>query len=352
MTAAETREVVAALLGDDLSTEERAAVLTAWSERGETGEELAAVTRELLARAAPAPRVAPSLDVCGTGGSGKARFNVSTTVAFVLAAAGVPVAKHGNRGSTRPNGSVDLLEALGIPVDLGPKALETLHQETGLCFLFARAFHPCVAAIAGARKLARGRTIFNLAGPLANPCRPRRQMVGFVDTKVGMVIVEALGRLGSERAIVLRGEPGIDEISVTGATELWDVRPNATTRRVASWGGAGERPGTDLCDAGAREHAAAVPVTAGAQEPAGAMPVGDAEHNARAFADLLQGRITGTLLDMVCVNAGAALDCWFDRPVLATNDSVQHAREVIGSGRAWKTFVAHRDLAARLSAAR
>jgi anthranilate phosphoribosyltransferase len=333
MGEGEVAELMGTLVEGGYAPEQAADLLCAWSERGETGAELAAVVRFLLARALPLAELAPSIDLCGTGGSGLTRYNVSTTAAFVLCAAGVPVAKHGNKGSGRPNGSFDLLEALRVPYLLPLPRLAELHRRSGVCFLFARSMHPVVGALAGARKLARARvarTVFNLAGPLANPCRPLKQIIGVTDLRTAHVVADALGRLDAgragARAVVVCGHPGIDEVSITGPTNLWNVQDghvhHAIIERV-------HQPGLTHDQ----------------------LPGGDAHENARLFERLLQGEEQGALLDLVCTNAGVALDCWHARPILSDGPGFAQARALIADGSAWAAFARHRELATEFSAA-
>ena len=326
MTQEQTQVVLHHLMDGSMTPEHGAEVLIAWSERGETGAELAAVVEGLLAKAVHIP-IPGGMDLCGTGGSGLGRYNVSTTTAFVLAAAGIPVVKHGNKGSKAPNGSFDLLEALGVPFQLPVHQLVKLQAETGVCFLFARAVHPAVAAVAPARKLAGARvkrTIFNLAGPLANPCRPKRQLIGVTDERTAHVVADAIKRLGSERALVVRGHPGIDEVSITGPTHVWDVQGghihHSIIERIHQHG---------------LDHAH--------------LPCGDAVHNAAIFHRMLSGDERGPLLDMVCANAGAALDCWHDRKVLSDSVGFDQAKELIASGKAKQAFTRHLTLAKQLA---
>ena len=326
MTPEQTQVVLHHLMDGSVTPEHGAEILIAWSERGETGRELATVVDVLLSKAVHVP-IPGGMDLCGTGGSGLGRFNVSTTTAFILAAAGIPVVKHGNKGSKTPNGSFDLLEALGVPFQLPVAQLVKLQAETGVCFLFARAVHPAVAAVAPARKLAAGRvrrTIFNLAGPLANPCRPRKQLIGVTDERTAHVIVEAVKLLGAERTLIVRGHPGIDEVSITGATHVWDVQGSHVHHVII------ERIHQHGLD-----HAH--------------LPGGDASANAAIFHRLLSGEERGPLLDMVCANAGAALDCWFGRKILSDSVGFDQAKELIANGQAKTAFVRHQSLAKLLA---
>lgn len=323
LTETESLALLDLLMTGSLPAVDGAALLVELSERGETGAEVAAFAKGLLARAAPIPLQRPSLDVCGTGGSGLTRFNVSTTVAFVLAAAGVPVAKHGNRGSLKPNGSFDLLDHLGVCYALPPEKLATLHRDTGVCFLFARAVHPAVAAVAPYRKAAGRRTIFNLAGPLANPSHPARQVVGVTNEHTGRVIADALTRLAVDRAAVVWGGPGIDEFSVTGESRCLVVS-GGTSRLVAVSALHPELEHEEL-------------------------PGGDAPENAAIFHRLISGQEDGPLRDMVALNAGAAIDLWHDRVPSAHGDGIAQATELLGSGAVRATFVAHLEAARKLA---
>ena len=314
------RLILSQLLDGAMLPADGAALLGAWTARGETASELAVLVEELLKRAVAIPISGPCMDLCGTGGSDLTRFNVSTTVAFVLAAAGVPITKHGNRGSKRPNGSFDLLDALGIPFQLTPAQLAQVFHDTGICFLFARAVHPVVARVAPMRKLVAGRTIFNLAGPLANPCRPARQIVGVTKEPTAQVVAGALHRLGVERAIVVRGHPGLDEVSITGPSHLWEVSHGHTHHRVVEHF---HHHGLD--------HAA--------------LPGGDAAENAVLFRRILQGEEAGPLLDMVIANAALALDCWRGSAHPGSADTIAEIRDLIRSGRPWATYEHHRRIA-------
>lgn len=324
MSAEETDGVLSLLMEGTLDEARGAALLGTWATRGETGTELCAAVRFLKQRAIAVPARSPSFDLCGTGGSGLCRYNISTTVAFIAAAAGVPVAKHGNRGSQRPNGSFDLLEALDIPFDLTPQAEVELLEETGVCFLFARTHHPTVGAVAPYRKALKRRTIFNLAGPLANPAPLKHQLIGTTNPITAQHIAEALFELCTDGAFVVWGAPGIDEISVTGSTGVLHVTPQGIHAKILDTPG---YPGLSY----------------------DTLPHGDAPENKQTFLRLLQGELDGPLLEMVCVNAGAAIDLWAERPPAYAGLGAQKARDLIASGAALHTFHKHRELAQRLA---
>ena len=328
MDPVETTAVLDLLMDGSLSPEHGATLLVDWAQRQETGLELAAVVTALLARAVSIPSSTRCMDPVGTGGSGLTRYNISTTTAFILAAAGVPVAKHGNRGSARPNGSFDFLDALGIPFLLPPAAIARLLEETSVCFLFARTLHPAVAAVAPYRKIAAAkvkRTIFNLAGPLANPCRPIRQLLGVADIRTAEVVTAAMLALDTERTVVVCGHPGLDEVSIVGPTQVWDVRQGTVSHRVL-------------------DSTLGYPLTHAE------LPGGDAPVNAELFHRLLAGTETGPLLDMLLINAGAALDCWADRPIHGQGTGRDQAHSLLVSGQVKKIFEKHQTLARQLQA--
>ncbi|MFW5845088.1 MAG: anthranilate phosphoribosyltransferase [Planctomycetota bacterium] len=323
MDARQAEDLLGLLMDGSLDAGVGGALLGDLAARGEQPAEVAAFVRALMRRSVAVPLPRPAMDVCGTGGSGRTRFNVSTCIAFILAAADVPVAKHGNRGSRRPNGSFDVLEALDIRIDLGPEQLVQLFEETGLAFMFARSHHPAMAAVAPYRKEVGGRTIFNLAGPLSNPAPLVARMVGTVDVQTASVVAGALSILNADRALtaqralVLRGEPGIDEASITGATEWWALQ-----------------------DAGIRQGRLQDDSHAGlAYED---LPGGDAPENAALLEELLRGRHTGPLQDMVTLSAGLAIDCWHDRPPAADGPGRAQACELIASGGAYRCLEHYR----------
>ncbi len=223
------------------------------------------------------------VDVCGTGGDGSHTFNISTAVSFVLAGCGQKVAKHGNRAMSSKSGAADVLEALGVKLELTPKQCAAALDEVGLVFLFAQAHHPAMRHVGPARRELGFRTIFNLLGPLSNPAGAQRQLVGvFADDK-RRPIAEALMSLGCESAWVVHGHGGLDELSLSGATQVTSLK-NKTLSELEI------HPG----DLGL--------VTA----PLETLKGGDAAHNALALRALLQGE-TGPYRDVVLLNAAAAL---------------------------------------------
>ncbi|MFN4134876.1 MAG: anthranilate phosphoribosyltransferase [Novosphingobium sp.] len=280
---AEAEEAFGAILDGAVNDEDIASFLVALSERGETAGEIAGAARAMRARMIPIKAPANAIDVCGTGGDGHHTLNVSTAVSLVVAACGVPVAKHGNRAASSKAGAADTLEALGLNLDRAAETAESTLNDLGICFLFAARHHPAMGRIMPIRKALGRRTIFNLMGPLANPAGVRRQLVGIARPAYVPIYADALSRLGTDHAMVVSGDEGLDELSLAGGNELAEVR------------------GTDL--AMRRIH----PADAGlATAPVEAIRGGDPQHNAAALRALLMGE-QGPYRDAVLFNAAAAL---------------------------------------------
>lgn len=221
--------LMGALVSGELSEGAAAGLLVALQARGVDGMELAALARALSARAVHVASIeGPLLDTCGTGGSGLDTANTSTVAALVLAGLGLRVAKHGNRASSGRCGSADLLEALGVPLVVAPDDVAATLERAGLVFLFAPAFHPAVRHVGPARRALGVPTVFNLLGPLCNPARPARQVLGVSRSEHGPLMAAALAELGRE-AVVVHGEDGLDEVTLCGATRTWTVTEGGVT---------------------------------------------------------------------------------------------------------------------------
>ena len=260
-----------------------AAFLVALSDRGETASEIAGAARAMRARMIPISAPANAIDVCGTGGDGFHTLNVSTAVSLVVAACGVPVAKHGNRAASSKAGAADTLEALGLDLDRAMETAEETLNEIGICFLFAARHHPTMGRLMPLRKSLGRRTIFNLMGPLANPAQVKRQLIGIARPAYVPIYAEALARLGTEHSLVVSGDEGLDELSLADGNEAADVRElEVSMGRVSPQ------------DAG-------LPVS-----PIEAIRGGDAAFNADALRRLLMGE-RGPYRDAVLFNAAGAL---------------------------------------------
>jgi anthranilate phosphoribosyltransferase len=280
----EAAAAFAAILDGTVGDEAIAAFLVALSERGETATEIAAAAREMRARLIPVTAPPGAIDVCGTGGDGHHTLNVSTAVALVAAACDVPVAKHGNRAASSRAGAADTLEALGLDLDRAAQTAERSLAELGICFLFAQKHHPALARIAPIRRAIGRRTIFNLMGPLANPAGVTRQLIGIARPAYVPIYAQALAELGTQRAMVVSGDEGLDELSLAGGNDVADVTADGIVamRRISA------------ADAGLPHH------------PVDAIRGGDPAHNAAALRALLDGA-PGPYRDAVLLNAAAAL---------------------------------------------
>ena len=217
-----------ALLDDSATDGQIAAVLTALAAKGETVEELAGMTAALRARAVPLKCSQPTfVDTAGTGSSAAKTFNVSTAAAFVIAGAGLPVAKHGNRAASSRSGSADVLAALGVNINAAPAVSECCLKDLGICFMFAPLYHGATARVAGIRRELGIHTTFNLLGPLSNPAKAPRQIVGVWRIDLLERLANVLAMLGTEHAWIVHGEDGLDEITVAGKTFVGEARAGA-----------------------------------------------------------------------------------------------------------------------------
>lgn len=220
----QAEEAMEAMAGGQAPAAQVASLLTAMHMRHETPEELAGFARAMRRHSvALQPACAPLVDTCGTGGGTVATFNISTCAAFVVAGAGVAVAKHGNRAMTSHCGSADVLEALGVRIDLSPRQVCGCIEEIGIGFLFAQAHHPAMKQIGPVRRELPFRTLFNCLGPLTNPAGAARQLIGVYEARLVPLLAQALRLLGTERAIVVHGIAGLDELSTLGPTLIADV---------------------------------------------------------------------------------------------------------------------------------
>jgi anthranilate phosphoribosyltransferase len=232
-------------------------------------------------RALKAP--ANAIDLCGTGGDGLGTLNISTAVSFVVAGAGVPVAKHGNRSASSRSGAADVLEALGVNIALAPEAAEQVLGDVGLVFLFAQTYHPAMKHVGAARKQIGRRTIFNLLGPLASPAKVTRQLVGVFSSDWLQPYANALNALGSSHATIVHGADGLDEVSISGPTHTTMLKDGAITTGELT------------------------PEQAGLKRwPLADIQGGDAAHNAAALTRLFDGE-TGAYRDIVLLNGACAL---------------------------------------------
>lgn len=282
MNAAGVEELFGQMLDGAMDDQAIAQTLVDMAERGESAEEVAGAARAMRARMIRVAAPPGAIDVCGTGGDGQHSLNVSTAVALVVAACGVPVAKHGNRAASSKAGGADTLEALGLDLSRASDMAEETLGDLGIAFLFAQKHHPALGRIAPIRKALGRRTIFNLLGPLANPAGVSRQLVGVSHPALIALYRDAMQILGTEAALIVSGAEGLDELSIAGTSYLTGIGLGALPTEL--------RPE----DAGLPSH------------PLEALRGGDATFNAEALRRLLQGE-TGAYRDAVLLNSSAAL---------------------------------------------
>lgn len=284
--------------------------LTALRIKGETIDEITGAARIMREKASTIKAPEGVLDTCGTGGDMSHTFNISTATAIVVAAAGVPVAKHGNRAVSSQSGSADVLEALGIKIDLTPEKVEKCIFDTGFGFLFAPMFHPAMKYAVGPRREMGIRTIFNILGPLTNPAGAKRQILGVFSSRLTQILAAVLGNLGAEDAMVVHGEDGLDEITITNGTKVSRFRDGKVEDMYLSPEdfGLGRGKKEDLLG-------------------------GDREENANIILRIFNGE-KGHKRDIVLINAAAGIAVSGKAPDLGT--AFEMARDSLDSGRALK----------------
>lgn len=310
LTRNEMHEVFSQVMDGGASDVQKSAVLVALRMKGETAEEIRGAALAMRERVTPLDVDRDHLvDTCGTGGDARGTFNISTVAAIVTAAAGARVAKHGNRAVSSACGSADVLAALGVRIDLEAAEMSAVLREIGIAFLFAPKLHPAMSAVAGVRRELGIRTIFNVLGPLTNPAFARRQVLGVYAASLVPRVAEVLAALGVEHALVVHSHDGLDEIAVSAATQVCEVR-NGTIEAY-------EITPEDL---GLRRCAL--------EELAG----GDATMNAGIVRSVLSGRGNDAQHDVVVANAGAAL--YVAGAASSIRDGVTIAATAIADGRA------------------
>jgi anthranilate phosphoribosyltransferase len=223
LTFEQAAAVMEAIMSGEATPAQFAAFVTALRIKGETVDEIAGLASVMQAKATPVQVTPPVVDTCGTGGDGFCSFNISTTAAFIVAGAGLKVAKHGNRAMSSHCGSADVLEALGVRIELGAEAIAQCLETVGIGFMFAPVFHPAMKYAAAPRREIGIRTVFNILGPLTNPAKAKFQVIGVPSRKLGEKIALVLHRLGTEHSLVVHGTDGMDEISISRKSLVWDV---------------------------------------------------------------------------------------------------------------------------------
>jgi len=282
--------------------------LTALRVKGETVDEITGMARTMRANAIPVVTEGNTVDTCGTGGDGTHTFNISTAAALIAAGAGLKIAKHGNRAASSRCGSADVLEALGVKIDLNAAQVAACLQEVGIGFMFAPAFHPATKHAAGPRRELGIRTVFNILGPLTNPAGASAQLLGVADESLLEIMAAVLNKLGSRHVLVVHGQDGMDEMTVTGETRVCELREGRISRYTVTPEDCG-LPRTSMKS----------------------LLGGTAEENAVQVRRLLAGA-AGPQTDAALLNAGAAL--FAGDMAGSLRQGIDMAREAIGSGRA------------------
>ena len=283
LTMEEASSVMREIMEGEATPAQLGAFLTALALKGETTQEIAGMARVMRDMALRVEVDGELVDTVGTGGDGKNTFNISTATAFVAAGAGLKVAKHGNRAASGSCGSADVLEALGVQIELSPVAVAQCINEVGVGFMFAPAFHPAMRHAGPVRREIGIRTVFNILGPLTNPAGAQTQLLGVAFPELGGIMAEVLGLLGSHHAMIVHGAGGLDEISLSGDTSVWEVRRG----QVEEWT--------------IRVEDTGLPET-----PIEAIRGGSKEENAATMLRLFQGE-QGAVRDMVLLNSAGVL---------------------------------------------
>lgn len=314
LTYEEAEQVMNEIMEGEASPVQMSAYLTALGMKGETVEEITASASGMRAHCVRLLHNMDVLEIVGTGGDGANSFNISTTSALVISAAGIPVAKHGNRAASSKCGAADVLEALGVDITISPEKSRELLEKIGICFLFAQKYHGAMKYVAPVRKELGIRTIFNILGPLANPAGANMELMGVYDETLVEPLAQVLANLGVKRALVVYGTDHLDEISMSAPTKVCEVRDGAFT----SYEITPEQFGFSRCQK---------------EDLAGGTP----EENAKITMAILNGE-KGPKRDAVLMNAGSAI--YLAGKAESIAEGIKIAGEIIDSGKAKKQLEA------------
>jgi len=311
----EAEQLMQGWLQDDIFPELSGAILIALQLKGISAPELAGMANVLQSQSLAHSSVLPSpmIDTCGTGGDGASTFNISTAVAFVAAAYGIPVAKHGNRSASSRVGSADVLETLGINLGASSQKVQAALTEVGITFLFAPGWHPALKTVAQLRRNLQIRTVFNLLGPLVNPLNPTGQIIGVFDPQLLEIIAQALQQLGKQKAIVLHGREKLDEAGLADITDLAVLADGEVKLTTVNPEELGLTPA-----------------------PTTALQGGDVAENGAILKAILQGRGTQAQQDVVALNTSLALQVGGAVPLMSHLQGIKVAKEILHSGSAWE----------------
>ncbi|WP_125760710.1 anthranilate phosphoribosyltransferase [Companilactobacillus hulinensis] len=318
LTFEETNQVIDEIMSGKTTPVQISSFLTALSIRKETVEEIAGAADAMRAHALEFKADEPVLEIVGTGGDHSNSFNISTTTALVVSATGIPVAKHGNRAASSKSGAADVLEALGVQINVDPKQSEAVLNEIGICFLFAQEYHKAMKYVAPVRKELGIRTLFNILGPLANPAHATSQVLGVYDEELVVPMAEVLNQLGVKNATVVYGQDGFDEVSASAPTTIAEV----VDGKVNEYEITPEQFGIKRCNK---------------LDIIGGTP----EENAQITRDILNGKIDARR-DVVLMNAGVAIHT--AKPELSIAQGIEMARKAINDGSAQRQLEKFIDL--------
>jgi len=310
--------VMEQIMNGELEPAQIAAFLSALATKRETVDEFTGLARVLRKHAVPVKAEGRLLDTCGTGGSGLDTPNTSTLCGFILAAGGVKVAKHGNRSSTGRCGSADVLEHLGVNIEIDADQVTQLLDELGFAFMMAPKFHPAMRHAGPVRKIIGIRTSFNFLGPLANPAGVHYQVLGVSDVQRSPLIAQCLCALGVERALVVTGHDGLDEITLTGPTHAWHVHEGTVSEQLIN------------------------PSELGLTEvEASEIEGGSPEYNVELFQKVLAGKDQSPITELVALNAAAGF--WIYGSARNLEGGISMAKDILRSGQAQSAFERYRD---------
>ena len=322
LSMSEASSVMGEIMDGEATPAQLGSFLTALSLKGETPEEIAGMATVMREKALRVNVVGQLIDTCGTGGDGKNTFNISTAAAFVAAGAGLKVAKHGNRAASGSCGSADVLEALGVKIDLPPESVEQCINQVGLGFMFAPVFHPAMRYAAPVRREIGIRTVFNVLGPLTNPAGAQSQLLGVAQAGLGEKMAEVLKLLGIHHAIIVHGEDGLDELTLSGNTRGWEVLDGV----IHSW-------------------TLPVELTGLPKASIDAIKGGTKDENAATMRRVFEGE-QGPIRDVVLLNSGAVLVAG-DRAD-TVKQGIAIAAGIIDSGEALRNLDALVELSQKL----
>ena len=309
------KEVMNEMMDGTATQAQMGSFLTGLRIKGETVTEITACATVMREKGIKINPVKDVMEIVGTGGDETGTFNISTTAAFVVAAAGIPVAKHGNRSVSSKSGAADVLEKLGVNINIEPEQMEEVLKETGICFLFAQRYHASMRYAAPVRKEMGARTIFNILGPLANPAGAKMQLMGVYDKKLVKPLAQVLSNLGVVRGVAVCGCDGIDEVTLSGPTYVCEIRNG----ELSSYEITPEQFGLKRCEL---------------KDLIG----GDPEQNAQITKDILSGKERGPKREVVVINAAVAMYLGIDGVSIA--DCIKKAEEILDSKKAYEKMEA------------